>query len=76
MKKSVSKHVLAALMVGAAVPAVALAADEDLLRRVEMLSRELEQLKAQVQANDQKTTKAVEEAKGQASAAGVADLKG
>jgi hypothetical protein len=75
MKKSVSKHVLAALMVGAAVPAVALAADEDLLRRVETLSRELEQLKAQVQANDQKTTKAVEEVKGQAGAVGVADLK-
>jgi len=76
MKKSVSKHVLAALMLGVAVPAVALAADEELLRRVEALSRELEQLKAQVQANDQKTTKAVEEVKGQADAASVADLKG
>ena len=75
MKKSVSKHVLAALMLGVAVPAVALAADEELLRRVEALSRELEQLKAQVQVNDQKTTKAVEEVKGQASAAGVEDLK-
>jgi hypothetical protein len=75
MKKSVSKHVLAALMLGVAVPAVALAADEELLRRVEALSRELEQLRAQVQANDQKTTKAVEEVKGQTSAAGIADLK-
>jgi hypothetical protein len=75
MNKSVSKHVLAALMLGVAVPAVALAADEELLRRVEALSRELEQLKAQVQANDQKTTKAVEEVKGQTSAAGIADLK-
>jgi len=66
---------MAALILGAAVPAAAFAADEELLRRVEALSRQLEQLKAQVQANDQKAAKAVEEVKSQADAASVADLK-
>ena len=76
MNKSVSNHVLAALILGIAVPGAARAADEDLIRRVEALSRELEQLKSQVLANDQKAAKAVEEVKGQAGAAGIADLKG
>ena len=77
MKKSLSKKsVLAGLVLGLAAPVVAQAADEELMRKIETLSREIEQLKAQVQANDQKTTKAVEEVKGQAAAAGVADLKG
>jgi hypothetical protein len=75
MKRSVPKHVLAALALGLAVPIVARAADEDLIRRVESLSRELEQLKAQVQANDQKSSKAVEEIKTKSDAAAVADLK-
>jgi hypothetical protein len=68
-------HVLATLILGVAVPAAAFAADDELLRRIEALSRELEQLKSQVQANDQKAVKAVEEVKGQGSAAGIAELK-
>ena len=75
MKKSVSKSVLAALIVGAAIPGVARAADEELIRRIESLSRELEQLRNQVTANDQKAAKAIEEVKGKSDAATIADLK-
>src|SRR5512133_509482 len=72
MKVPMSRNVLAALIMGLGVPAAALAADEELLRRIDSLSREIEQLKQQVQANDQKATKAVEEVK---AAAGNDDLK-
>ena len=75
MNKSVSSRVLAALILGVAVPVVANAADDELIRRIESLSRELDQLRNQVTANDQKTTKAVEEVRGQAGAAGIEDLK-
>ena len=72
MKAPMSRNVLAALIMGLGVPAAALAADEELLRRIDTLSREIEQLKQQVQANDQKATKAVEDVK---AAAGNDDLK-
>jgi len=74
MKRSVAKSTLAGLILGLAVPVVARAADDDLARRIEALSREIEQLRSQVQANDQKV-KAVEAARGQADAASVAELK-
>ena len=74
MKRSVSKSALAGLILGLAVPVVARAADDDLTRRIEALSREIEQLRSQVIANDQKV-KAVEEARGKADSASVAELK-
>ena len=74
MKRSVAQSTLAGLILGLAVPVVARAADDDLARRIEALSREIEQLRSQVQANDQKV-KAVEAARGQADAASVAELK-
>jgi hypothetical protein len=75
MNKAVSKRMLAALILGIAVPVAARAADDDLIRRVEALSRELEQLKNQVQANDQKAAKAVEEVRSKSDAASIEDLK-
>ena len=74
MKRSVSKSALAGLILGLAVPVVARAADDDVARRIEALSREIEQLRSQVIANDQKV-KAVEEARGKADSASVAELK-
>jgi hypothetical protein len=75
MKKPVPKRVLAALMLGAAFPIAVRAADEDLIRRIESLSREIEQLRQQVNANDQKATQAVEEVKAKTGTAGIEDLR-
>ena len=74
MKKSVSKHALAGLILGLAVPVVAHAADEELIRKIEALSREIEQLRSQVNANDQKV-KAVEESRAKTDAASAEELK-
>ncbi len=76
MKKAIfKKNVLVGLVLGLAVPVVAQAADEELMRRIEALSKEIEQLRSQVQANDQKV-KAVEAARSTTDAAAVAELKG
>ena len=73
MKKPVFKrNVLAGLVLGLAVPMAAQAADEELMRRIETLSREIEQLRSQVQANDQKI-KAAEEANANAQKARAAE---
>lgn len=74
MKKSVSKHALAGLILGLAVPVVVHAADDELIRKIETLSREIEQLRSQVNANDQKV-KAVEEARARTDAASAEELK-
>jgi hypothetical protein len=74
MKKSAAQRVLAAFVLGIAVPAIAQAADEELMRRIESLSREIEQLKNQVNANDQKV-RAVEEARSKSDAASAEELK-
>jgi len=71
-KSTFKKHALAAIIMGMGIPVAAQAADDELVRRIESLSRELQQLKEQVNANDQKATKAVQEVKGQA---GVAELQ-
>lgn len=44
-------------MAAGAVPLFVAAADEDVLRRIDTLSREIEQLKAQVRANEDKAAK-------------------
>jgi hypothetical protein len=75
MKKPAFKRsVLAGLVLGLAVPLVAQAADEELMRKLEAMAREIEQLRSQVQANEQKV-KAVEESRGKADTASVAELK-
>lgn len=63
MNKTVSKHLLIALMSGFALPIVAHAADDELMKKMDALSKEIEQLKEQVKANDEKASKAAEELK-------------
>ncbi len=74
MNKTVSKHVLLALMSGLALPLAAHAADDELIKRIDSLSRELEQLKSQVKANDEKATKAAEELKSETKKAYAGEL--
>ena len=79
MNKAVSKHVLIALMSGLALPLAAQAADDELMKKIDALSREIEQLKKQVTANDAKAVKAAESLKSetrQSYAAEIEDLKG
>ncbi|HET9652371.1 MAG TPA: DUF3373 family protein, partial [Usitatibacter sp.] len=61
MSARLSRCVAAALL--AAAPLAATAADEEIMRRIASLSREIEQLKAQLRANDEKVARAVQEAK-------------
>ncbi|MGE5093828.1 MAG: DUF3373 domain-containing protein [Betaproteobacteria bacterium] len=63
MSRILSRCVAAALL--AATPLAATAADDEIMRRIDSLSREIEQLKAQLRANDEKVAKAVEEARAQ-----------
>ena len=63
-RRRLSRVMAAVAMVAA--PMVAMAAEEDVLKRIDALSREIEQLKAQVRANDDKVTKADAETKAQA----------
>jgi hypothetical protein len=58
-------QVVAVIAAGFA-PLMSLAADEEVLRRIEALSREIEQLKTQVRANEDKVVKSEAEAKLQA----------
>lgn len=64
MNKTLSKHVLVALMSGIAFPLATHAADADLVKRIEALSKELDQLREQVRANDAKASRAAEELRG------------
>lgn len=66
MNKTVSKHLLIALMSGLALPLAAHAADDELMKKIDALSGEIEQLKKQVKANDEKAGKATEELKSEA----------
>ena len=63
MNKTLLKCVVAAAFVA---PLAASAADEDLVKKIEALSKELDQLKMQVKANEINTAKAAEELKTQA----------
>lgn len=65
--KLLSRCVLAALLAGG-TGAFAQAADADLVRRIDALSREIEQLKAQVKANDEKAARAAEDIRARAAA--------
>ncbi|MEY2689803.1 MAG: hypothetical protein RL375_4002 [Pseudomonadota bacterium] len=59
---------LAAAIAALLVPVAAQAAEADLIKRIDTLTKELEQLKTQVQADQQKSGKAAEELKEQVKA--------
>jgi len=61
MKKPVMKLVLTSLIVGMSLPFAAQAADDALMNKIEQMSRELEQLKNQVKANEEKVNNVGEE---------------
>lgn len=66
MKKTVLKLVLTALVAGTSLPLSAQAADDALMKKIEQMSLELEQLKNQVKANEEKANNAAEEQNKQA----------
>ena len=66
MNKNMSKRVLAVLISGMLLPVAAHAADEELLKKIEALSAQLEQLKKSVKANEEKADQAAEQLKGMA----------
>jgi hypothetical protein len=55
MKKAGKQLVAAALLAGLAIPAAALAADQDLEKKIESLSKEIDILKQQVKKTDDKS---------------------
>ena len=65
MNKTLSKQVTIALLAGLALPLAGHAADADLIKRIDALSREIEQLKAQVKANEAKASKSTADLKRQ-----------
>ena len=66
MNQRFSKRLLAALIAGIWLPLGAQAADADLMKKIDELSRQIEQLKQQVRTNEEKTGKVAEELKAQA----------
>ena len=63
MKKTVLKLALTALVAGTSLPLAAQAADDALMKKIEQMSQELEQLRNQVKANEEKAAKSAEEQK-------------
>ncbi len=63
MDKLFKKKVLVALIAGMALPLVASAVDADLMNKIESMSRELEALKKQVKANEEKAAQTAEQVK-------------
>jgi len=72
MNQTFRKKLLVTLIAGLALPMVASAADADLLKKLEALSREIETLRAQVKASEEK----VNNLAAKTDTAAVADLKG
>ncbi|WP_292936562.1 DUF3373 family protein [Noviherbaspirillum sp.] len=76
MKKAMSKRVLAALISSLVFPPFAAnAADAELLKKIEALSSELEQLKKQVKLNEEKTAEALKSQPKTADAEAIDELK-
>lgn len=63
MNKVFRKKLLVVLLAGMSLPLVAGAADADLMKKIELMSRELEELKSQVKANEEKAAKTAEQIK-------------
>jgi hypothetical protein len=73
-----NKKLLVALIAGMLLPLAASAAEADLLNRIEAMSRELEALKKQVRANEEKAAQTAEQVKavaGKSEAVALDDLK-
>ena len=76
MNTKFKKKLLTALITGILMPMAAQAAEADLLKKIEALAEQIEVLKNQVKANDEKATKAVEQSVAAKPDSGaVADLK-
>ena len=76
MSMKFKKKLLTALIAGMLMPMAAQAAEADLLKKIEALAEQIEVLKSQVKANDEKATKAVEQSVAAKPDSGaVADLK-
>ena len=75
MNKKMSQHLLAALISGMFLPVAAQAADDALIQKIEALSKELEQLKRDVKANEEKARNAVAELKSVAGKPDATDLE-
>lgn len=73
MNKTFRKKLLVALLAGMSMPLVVNAADADLMSKIESMSRELEALKNQVKANEEKAARTAEQIKVVAAKTGVAD---
>ncbi len=63
MDKRFQKRLLVALIASMLLPLAAQAADADLINKIESMSRELEALKKQVRANEEKTAQTAEQVK-------------
>src|SRR5665647_131542 len=61
MSMKFKKKLLTALIAGMLMPMAAQAAEVDLLKKIEALAEQIEVLKSQVKANDEKATKAAEQ---------------
>lgn len=75
MKVAFRKKLLVTLVASMWLPLAASAADADLMKKIEDLSRELQALKSQVTANEQRAAQAQAQPQTQAQAAELADLK-
>ncbi len=75
MDKRFSKRLLVALISGIWFPLAAHAADDELIKRIDSLSREIEQLKQQVKANDEKASKAAAELKSETNKAYASEVE-
>ena len=69
MNDRMKKRVVAAVVAALFAPALAHADEQALLKRIEALAKEIEQLKSQVKATEQKSDKAAAEAKAMAAKA-------
>jgi hypothetical protein len=79
MNQTFRKKLLVTLIAGLALPMAASAADADLMKKLEALAKEVEMLRAQVKASEDKANKAVEQVNNLAaksSPAALSELKG
>lgn len=78
MNTKFKKKLLTALIAGMLLPMAAQAAEADLLKKIEALAEQIEVLKSQVRANEEKATQAIEQAQSataKSDSGAVAELK-
>ncbi|MBK5275305.1 MAG: DUF3373 family protein [Desulfuromonadales bacterium] len=76
MKKTVLKLVLTALVAGMSLPLSAQAADDALMKKIEQMSRELDELRNQVKMNEEKAARSAEEQKNAATKSDAKEIEG